>query len=397
MSKDVKKLIKNKKEIPHNEELGNNYYPSGWKPQRSWDSESNSGTVTHIQKDNNFKYDSLLASWDFDPDLYYIEEDTIKFSTWETQLKGGQVASLYAFKASIKRKKKGHDKYFKKLEREIKKKKPVKVSTKKGGLAYFFILSDWQLGKRDWGADKTIAHLREALVKAKQNIKEINKRDTIDEIYLIGLGDLIENCFGFYDHQPFNVDLTKTEQEHLARVAILECVDNFLPLAPKIILGGVAGNHGENRSSKGSVVTNRLDNSDTSAIQIVGEIISGRERYKHVKVVIPNDFHLTLEVKTKNIAFTHGHMTTGGADPYSKIEKWWKGQMYGFLPAGRAEILVTGHYHHLRIVEQAGRCWIQAPSLDRSDEFMARTGYGTKQGVLSFTVSKYGWDNLRLL
>ena len=90
-------------------------------------------------------------------------------------------------------------------------------------------------------------------------------------------------------------------------------------------------------------------------------------------------------------------MTTGGADPYSKIEKWWKGQMYGFLPAGRAEILVTGHYHHLRIVEQAGRCWIQAPSLDRSDEFMARTGYGTKQGVLSFTVSKYGWDNLRLL
>ena len=40
---------------------------------------------------------------------------------------------------------------------------------------------------------------------------------TIDEIYIIGLGDLIECIYGFFDHQPFNIELTRTEQEHLAR------------------------------------------------------------------------------------------------------------------------------------------------------------------------------------
>ena len=100
-------------------------------------------------------------------------------------------------------------------------------------------MSDWQLGKKDWGSINTVKHIRQALVKAKAHIKELNKTCTIDEIYIIGLGDLIENCFGFYDHQPFNIELTKSEQEHLTRKMIMEIVDAFLPLAPNIILGGV--------------------------------------------------------------------------------------------------------------------------------------------------------------
>jgi hypothetical protein len=58
---------------------------------------------------------------------------------------------------------------------------------------------------------------------------------------------------------------------------------------------------------------------------------------------------------------------------------------------------VTGHYHHLRVVEQLGRAWFQAPSLDQSDEFKARTGNMSRNGVLSFTVDKDGWDNLKIL
>ena len=166
---------------------------------------------------------------------------------------------------------------------------------------------------------------------------------------------------------------------------------------PKIILGGVPGNHGENRTSKGQVSTNRLDNSDTAQLQIVGEIINGRERYKHVQVVVPDDYHLVLEVKGIHIGFTHGHMTSGGGDAWIKMEKFWKGQMYGWLPIGGASVLVSGHYHHLRVVEQKGRTWIQAPSLDQSNEFTARTGYATTQGVLTFTVDENGWDNLRIL
>ena len=302
---------------------------------------------------------------------------------------------MYAFKSVIKRKNPHHNKLFKDLQKQIKNKKPVKVPTKKGTHAFMFMMSDWQLGKKDYGSLNTVKYIRQAIVKAQKEIRNLNKLgQTIDEIYLIGLGDLIENCFGFFEHQPFSIELTKVEQEHLTRVMILEILDGLLNLAPKIILGGVAGNHGENRSGKRAISTTRLDNSDTAQIQIVGEIIQGRERYKHVKVVVPDDYHLVLEIKGKNVAFTHGHMTGGGGDSWAKIEKWWKGQMYGWLPSGSAHILVTGHYHHFRAVEQRGRLWLQSPALDDSLEFQARSGYATQRGVLTFTISKDGWSNV---
>ena len=398
MNKDVESLISKRKDVQHNEDLGNNFYPSGWKPEASFDEASKTGSITHIQpSDNNFKYDSLLSQWGFDPKEFYIDKDTIKFSTWNAQQKGGAIVDMYAFKAIIKKKNPHHDKYFKKLLKEVKNKKPVQVKSG-GNCSWFFFMADWQLGKKDLGSNETVKLIRKAIANGKKQLKDLKKSGfEVKEIYLIGLGDLIENCYGFYEHQPFNVELTRTEQEHLTRVMILEILDAFLGQAESIVLGGVAGNHGEHRSGKGSIVTNRLDNSDTAQIQIVGEIIAGRERYKHVKVVVPDDFHLVLETYGKRIGFTHGHMTSGGGDIWSKIEKWWKGQMYGWLPAGTCELLVTGHYHHLRIVEQLGRTWFQAPSLDQSLEFKARTGNMTRNGVLSFTVNENGWDNLKIL
>ena len=398
MDKDTKGLISKRKDIAHNEELGNNFYPSGWQPRASFDENTKTGEILHVQPDNNnFKYDSLLNEWGFDSKQFYIDEDTIKFSTWNAQQKGGVIVDMYAFKAVIKKRNPHHDKSYAKLLKEIKKKKPVKV--KKGGnCAWFFFMADWQLGKKDLGVEETIALIRRGIANGKKQLKDLDKQgDVVKEIYIIGLGDLIENCFGFFDHQPSHVSLTKSEQEHLTRVMILEILDAFLGQAESIVLGGVPGNHGENRSGKASVMTNRLDNADTACIQIVGEIIKGRERYKHVKVVVPDDFHLALEVFGKRIAFTHGHMTTGGGDIWGKIEKWWKGQMYGWLPAGMCEVLVTGHYHHLRVVEQLGRAWFQAPSLDQSDEFKARTGNMSRNGVLSFTLNTDGWNNLKIL
>ena len=394
---EVKKLINKRKDVKHNEDLGNNYYPSGWSPQATYDETTKKGNITHVQKDSNaFNYNQLLNSWGFDSKHYYIDEDTIKFSTWNAQQKGGRIVDMYGFKAVIKKKNPHHDKFFKQLQKEIKNKKPIKVKTG-GNCAWFYFMADWQLGKKDLGAEETVKLIRLSIEKGKQQLKDLKKSGfDVKEIYLIGLGDLIENCYGFYDHQPYNIELSRTEQEHLTRVMIIEILDAFLPFAKSIILGGVPGNHGEYRSGKGSITTTRLDNSDTEQIQIVGEIIKGRERYKHVKVVIPNDFHLTLEVFGKRIAFTHGHMTAGGGDPWAKIEKWWKGQMYGYLPAGTADILVSGHYHHFRSVEQ-DRAWFQVPSLDKSNEFKARTGMGTKNGVLSFTVDRNGWDNIKIL
>ena len=56
---------------------------------------------------------------------------------------------------------------------------------------------------------------------------------------------------------------------------------------------------------------------------------------------------------------------------------------------------ITGHYHHFRAKQQGDRTWFQSPSLDKSIDFTARSGMWSHPGVLTFTVNKKGWDNLK--
>jgi hypothetical protein len=390
-----------KKKKLSSEELGNNFYKSGWQPGYEIDNVTGLGEITHVGTDPNYqsKYDEILKQWGFDPKHYEIQGE-VRASSWNTQLKGGQVETFYAFKGLVRKKKPGHDKYFKQLFNQAKKKVPVKKYDKGGDTAFMFFMSDWQLGKRDYGVDNTIKRYDVALQDAVQRLKDLRRvGNDIDEIWIVGMGDLTENCYGFYDSQPFNIELTLQEQYALARSMIMKTIDTFLPLASKIYLAGVPGNHGENsRSGKGQVTTTRLDNSDTMHLEIADEIMKANpDRYSHVEVNVPDDFHQQVIVKGITCAWTHGHMSSGSGNAENKIENWWKGQMYGFLPVGDAEILVTAHYHHFRAKQQGDRTWFQCPSLDKSIDFTARTGMWSHPGVLSFTINSKGWDNLKIL
>jgi len=381
------------------QDLGNNYYKSGWQPSVEFDEQAGVGEITYVGTDPDYKnkYDQILKEWGFNPKYYEIE-GKIKASSWNTQLKGGIVETFYAFKGVVKSKNPARDKFFAKLEKEIGKKPVLKQKKYGGDTAFLFMMSDWQLGKSDLGVENTVKRYEEALIEGVNRIKALRKVGTnVKEIYILGMGDLTENCYGFYDSQAFNIELSLTQQFHLARKLIMKTVDNFLPHADKIILGGVPGNHGEFRSTKGSVTTNRLDNSDTMHIEICGEIMNKNQRYKKVGVQVADGFHQVFDIFGKKVAITHGHMTTGGAGPEGKIIKWWQGQMFGWLPSGEAEILITGHYHHPRLMQQGKRTWIQCPSIDASDDFTARTGLWNEPGVLSLTVDKNGWDNLKIL
>ena len=389
-----------KKKIP--EEWGNNFYKSGWQPGLELNEATGTGEITHVGTDPNYrnKFDDILRGWGFDPELYEIV-DTVRASSWNTQLKGGTVETFYAFKGVVKKKKPGQDKYFKELFKQAKKKPPAKPKYNGGDTAFLWLCSDWQLGKQDLGVENTIKRYDIALQDGVNRIHELRKAGVlIDEIYILGLGDLTENCYGFYDSQAFNIELTLKEQYALARAMLMKTIDTFLPLADKLILAGVPGNHGEmSRSAKGSVTTNRLDNSDTMHLDICGEIMSANpNRYKKVKVDVADDFHQVLDIKGIKTGLSHGHMQGGpGGNPENKIENWWKGQMYGFLPPGDSEILVTAHYHHLRMKQQGDRTWFQTPSIDKSIDFTERTGLWSHPGVLTFTISNKGWDNYQPL
>ena len=377
-------------------DLGNNYFRSGWQPSAEFDEQTGLGEITHIGTDPNYKskFDDILREWGFDP-RYYEIDGKVKASSWNAQLKGGQVETFYAFKGVVRKKHPARDEWFKVLLKEVSKKKPLKKKNITSKQAFIWCMSDWQLGKDDYGVENTLKRYDLALQRGVEQVKALGG---VDEIYLLSMGDLTEGCYGFYYSHPFIISLTLQQQYHLARKLIMKTVDTFLPYANKITLSGVPANHGEmSRSGKGQVVTNRLDNSDTMHIEICGEIMEQNPRYKKVSVSIPEGFHHTLEIKGQTLAFSHGHMHSGGSGPEGKIMKWWQGQMFGHLPAGEADILVTGHFHHPRMMQQGDRTWFQCPSIDASTDFTARTGMWSKPGVLCFTVNKDGWDNYRIV
>ena len=346
-------------------DLGNNYFKSGWQPSAEFDESTGLGEITHIGQDPNYKskFDTILKDWGFDPEHFEID-GKVKASSWNTQLKGGDVETFYAFKGVVRRRHPQRDEWYDQLLKEVSKKKPLQKKKIKSDLAYIFTLSDWQLGKVDLGVEKTLERYDKALDRA---VAEVRRLGSVDEIYLLSMGDLTEGCYGFYDSQPHNVSLNLSQQYHLARKLIMKTVDTFLPYANKIVLSGVPANHGEMaRSGKGQVVTSRLDNSDTMHLEICQEIMEQNPRYDKVTVSIPKGFHHTLDIKNVTVGWTHGHMHAGGQGPEGKIMKWWQGQMFGDFPVGDAEVLITGHFYCPRMVQQGIRTWFQWPSIDAS-------------------------------
>ena len=124
-------------------DLGNNYFKSGWQPSAEFDESTGIGEITHIWQDPNYKskYDTILKDWGFDPEHFEID-GKVKASSWNTQLKGGDVETFYAFKGVVRRRHPQRDEWYDKLLKEVSKKKPLKKKKIKSNLAYILTLSD---------------------------------------------------------------------------------------------------------------------------------------------------------------------------------------------------------------------------------------------------------------
>jgi len=176
-------------------------------------------------------------------------------------------------------------------------------------------------------------------------------------------------------------------------------IEKVSPLANEITILCVPGNHGENRKD-GKAFTTFGDNSDVAVFEQVAEILeSNQEAYGHVKFLIPDeDLTVTTQVFGKVLGFAHGHQAKAGGSVEAKVEAWWKGQQHGRRPVGSADILVTGHFHHLHVKQNGERTWMQCPSLESESSWYKETsGASGNPGILTFIVNKDGWTDLQVL
>jgi len=377
-------------------------HPKGWEPGVTWNGETgevSSGPMEEAPNDE--LWNEIVKDFGVTNSVRIIP-GSIQIRAWDTY--GGRMKYYRARlePASVDEESRAD---IEALCKMVERRRPlVKVEeTHQGGERSLVVaLADWQVGKRDinGGTPEFIERLLSTFDKLECHAKAMKKSHGITTVYLVGLGDLIENCDGHYAAQTFSVDLDRREQCRLVRRLILDLVERFVRMGWQVVLGAVPGNHGENRRN-GKAFTNVFtDNDDLAVVEQVAEILDhNAERYAQVSVptgAIAEDHTMTLDVSGIAVGFAHGHQIKGGAP------LWWQKQAHGKQPIGSADLLVTGHFHHLSLSEGSGRTWIQAPAMDGGSRWWtAQTGSSAPSGMLTFVAGvgcgERGWSDLAIL
>jgi len=272
--------------------------------------------------------------------------------------------------------------------------KPTEART--GSLAYVVVLSDTQVGKIDGeGSEGIIKNVLHKTDLAVARLKELRKagRD-IGTIYLPQLGDCIEGMNSQGGKHIWRTDLDLTAQIRVYRRLILHMVKSFAPLADRVIVPCVPGNHDEAVRVGNSMATTYTDSFALDAASAVADALADHPDYKHVSFVFPkyDTLTVTLDMAGTVVGLAHGHQFR------SKPIEWWKGQSFGEQDVGQAQLLLAGHLHHLRIEQSGAKTFIQSPALDGgSTWFSNSSGMAAPAGMLTLTVGGGGWSDLLIV
>lgn len=385
--------------------------PKGWEPGVRWSNETGTGTITteaRTDPPDAAIWRELIADWGLDPDVMEIVDGSIELIGWDSPIKGtAQRQRLKRYKARLREKRGAVDRAdVDALCRQIAKRAPAKRPvTSVADRALVAALSDWQVGKGEGdgtaGTVDRIVSAREALVARIAELARLKR--PVGTVYLVGMGDLVEQCANHYPGQAFTVDLNRREQIRVVRRLILSYVDALIDRTGcRIVLTGVGGNHGENRND-GKAYTDPTDSDDLAVIEQVAEVCAANPaRYRdRVTTFLPSALSMALDIAGVPVGFTHGHVARGGATPGQRIEKWWTGQVMGLQPVADARILVTGHYHHLIVSESTGRTHFQCPAMDPGSQWWTQsTGQHSPSGLLTFVAdasNPRGWSDMEVL
>jgi hypothetical protein len=385
--------------------------PSGWEPGVRWSNDTASGTIVtgDLEREPDAAlWDEIISDWSFDPNVMEIVDGSIELIGWDSPIKGTNTAQrLRRYKAKFRQRTNRGDRVdVDALCAMIVRRKPRKLAVVADPERALVVLaSDWQVGKGEGdGTNGTVERICASMDRVVARIRELKRIGRpVDVVYLVGLGDLVEQCGQFYASQTWSVDLTRREQMRVVRRLLIQFVDAIAECNVAVVLTGVAGNHGENRNAAGKPYTTVDDNDDLAVIEQVAEVLAANpSRYGAVSTFLPSDLSMCLDVAGVPIGFAHGHQAGSGGSPQAKIEKWWTGQVMGMQAVADAIILNTGHYHHLLISESTGRTHIQAPAMDPGSGWFTRsTGQSSPAGMLTYCVGVgYGeraWGDLEIL
>jgi len=342
-------------------------------------------------------WDEHLIALGYDPEQFRIVDDTIRTSVWEAQSKDG-VITMRAIRARVIARRPGLGIDADALIAEIRKHKPRKTLPPAGDATFVFVVSDLQIGKSDGdGTTGSVTRFLTAVDDALIRVKTLRKagRD-LGHLLILGVGDIVEG-WGMYSNIEYLSEYSRREQTRIARRLLIDAIGRMAREFEQVTVAAVGGNHGQFRRGGGDkgLLTDEADNDDLAVFEQAAEVLSANpDTYGHITWHLGGD-PLMKQVEASGwiVGVTHGHVARESGTAEQKLRRWYERQ----AAAGefRPHVLVTGHYHHLRVASwgdhgRRGCTWLQAPSTDGgSDWYAASTGEHSAPGVLTFTLTPH--------
>jgi hypothetical protein len=273
----------------------------------------------------------------------------------------------------------------------VKKTKPVTPKPVATGRALVVLWADLQVGKVDHRGGVEAMMTRVAETQAR--LIALVKKNKPERIVFADVGDTIENFGNVADlHQLATNDLSLMQQVDLATSMAWDTLKALSKYAPITYLS-VGSNHCQFRINK-QKVGNPIDD---WAIHI-GRTLARLSKEVGLDITFfePNKHDESLALDVFNDGFhvlgmVHGHQ----ANNPNMIPDWWRKQSFGKQPVTAATVLVSGHFHHLRVQELGStnrgtsRFWVQASTLDNGSNYYRLTsGEDSQPGLVCFELQR---------
>lgn len=283
------------------------------------------------------------------------------------------------------------------LYKQIAGMKPHKVAKNPvDGSCYVVALADFQVGKGSNGDGGTEALIERVQTQLSRMVADY-KTSGASSVFIVDLGD--NSCENEHNtaSQLGTNDLQFIDQLRVWSRLLLKIVTTFAKLSDEVTVAGVPSNHSQHRHN-GKAVGDAHNDYGLLALSNLQDALALNEKaFGHVKFAYP-DTHkesLTVKVGGTYVGCAHGHQS-GSPD---KIPDFISKQIAGRQPLQFADIILTGHFHHLRVQNIVGnRWWFQGPANDAGSAwFTQRSGEYSSPGVLTFTVLDGVWSNLKVV
>lgn len=224
-------------------------------------------------------------------------------------------------------------------------------------------IGDMQFGKIDGdGPEGTLMRTLDVIHKIGVEISNLAVMYPLSHIHVVWLGDHVEGFVSQGGANTWRTQLTLNEQIRLTRRVMMKMLETVAPLAPRVSMAAVPGNHGEAVRFNGHGITRYDDSHDTESLIAVAEAASlAPEKFGHVEFMVPDTDELIVVTDVANtvILQAHGYQHNPG-----KHFDWWKGQAFHNPLAHRADVLMEGHLHHEHIDTDGYRTFVGVPALE---------------------------------